>query len=248
MRDLGETIVAVALVLAILGTIFEGVGYNESLPIVTSTQSYTSTTTGVSTIISTRSTVMYVVSTNVLYTERFYLIDQKLCYYAFRVLNLTKGLVYVSVTAANGAPITLWILSQDDYVRWTGSGAICVAPAPSDGGLAVSPSGVQVPSSGTYYFLFTSPGDTRYTQTPIAPAVTLNVYNIQQIQITMMVKNVNSSTETAFSTGAVTYVAEPVGYGLIFYLGNGLIIAAIVALVISTVAKRPRSRKRRQLT
>ena len=245
MRDLGEAIIALALVLAILGTVFEGVGYNQTPLIVTSTQSYTSTTTGVSTIVRTRSTLMNVVSTNLLYTDRFFLVDQKLCFYGFRVLNLTKGLVYVSITVANGAPITLWILSQDDYVRWTGSGAICVAPAPSDGALAVSPNGVQVPSSGPYYFLFMSPGDTRYTQTPIAPAVTLNVYSIQQSQITMIVKNVNSSTETAFSTGAVTYIAEPVGYDVIFYLGNGLIVAAVVALVISTVAKRPRSRSGR---
>ena len=248
MRNLGETIVALALVLAILGTIFEGIGYNASMPIVTSTQSYTSTTTGVSTIISTTSSVANVVSTNMLDTDRFSLVDEKLCYYDFRVVNLTKGQVHVTVTGANGANVSFWILSPDDYARWKGSGATCVGPAPSEGGLEVSPSGVEVPSSGPYYFLFLSPGDTRYTQTPVAPLVTLNVYIIQQSQITMMIKNVNSSTETTFSTGAVTYIAKPVGYGLIFYLGNGLIVAAVVALVISTRAKRPHSRTGRQFT
>jgi hypothetical protein len=248
MRNLGEAIVALALVLAILGTIFEGVGYNQSLPIVTSTQSYTSTTTVVNTIISTTSSVANVVSTNVLDTERFYLVDEKLCYYDFRVVNLTKSQVQVTVTGANGANVTFWILSPDDYARWMGSGATCVGPAPSEGGLQVSPSGVQVPSSGLYYFLFMSPGDTKYTQTPVAPLVTFSVYSIQQSQITMMMKKVNSSTETAFSTGSVTYIAEPVGYGLIFYLGTGLIVAAVVALVISTRVKRSRSRSGRQFT
>ncbi len=247
MRNLGDAIVALALVLAILGTIFEGIGYNESLPIVTltSTRSYTSTTTGVSTIISTTSSVMNVVSTNALYTARFFLLDEKLCYYDFRVVNLTKGQVYVTVTGA-----TFWILSPDDYVRWMGRGGTCLGPAPSEGGLEVSPGGVEVPSSGPYYFVFLSQGDTKYSQSPIAPLVTISVYSIQQSQITRIVKNVNYSTEeTAFSTGTVAYIAEPVGYGLIFYLGNGLIVAAVVALVISsTSAKRSRSRSGRQFT
>ena len=243
MRDLGDAIVALALVLAILGTVFEGIGYNENPQILTltSTQSDTSLTTGVSTF--TRTTSMNVVTTNVIDTERFFLIDEKLCFYDFRIVNLTKGQVQVTVTGAS-----FWILTPNDYVRWMSSGATCVNPAPSEG-LGVSPSGVQVPSSGPYYFVFLSQGDTRYTQTPIAPLVTLNVYSIQQSQITMMMKNANSSTEETTLSTTVTYIAKPVGYGLIFYLGNGLIIAAVVALVISsTSAKRSRTRSRRQFT
>jgi hypothetical protein len=245
MRDLGETIVALALVLAILGTTFEALGYNASLPIVTltSTQSYTGTNTEVGTITSTTSYVTNLVSTKTLYTTGFFLPDEKLCFYDFRVLNLTKGQLNVAVSGA-----ALWILSADDYVRWIGRGGTCLNPTQSDGSLTVIAGRVDVPSSGPYYFILLSQGDVRYSQTPIAPLVTISVSSLQQSQTTITVKNTKYSTEQiTFSARNVTRILKPVGYGLTFYLGNGLIVAAVVALAISTINdKRSRPRSGRQ--
>ena len=183
---------------------------------------------------------MSLVSTNVLYTAGFFLVDQKFCYSDFRVVNLTQGKLFAAISGAE-----LWVLSPANYTRWVNKGDPCATPTSSDGGLKVSSSGVDIPSNGPYYFVFLSQGDTRYTQAPIAPFVNVRVYNMQESRTAVIIKNTNYSTETTSFSTTVTYTAKPDSFGPIFSLGNLLYVAGIVGLVIGGIAdKLPRYRSR----
>ena len=236
MRPLGA-IVALALVLVALGASLSFSGYNESLQIMTSTEtrSYTATLTRTIVLTSTESFVTKTTSANDLrnwiYLSRILpAAGQKYCYYDFRVLNLTKGQVHVTVAGA-----VFWVLSPGDYERWVGRGT-CEDAALFEGGLKVPANGlVEVPASGPYYFVFLSP-----SQLSSPPLILLTVNSIWEGQVTVTIGRTSYlMQQTAFPTRTVTLSTQPAGFGLIFYMGTGLIVVAGVALAIGGMkAKR----------
>lgn len=228
------------IVLAVLGAGLSYLGYSESLGTLAVTASQPITATSTMTVASTsvESTVMTTSGTSWILQDE--LIDiqagrtQVYCgAYELRDAYLEAGQVHVSYhTDSTYHNVDFWMLTEDDYTRWSNSPTCEKVLAFKGTVTKISRSGyeftTEIGSAGTYYFVFMN--ENRF---PIT--VTLNVdAGLQTSEVTL------TKATTVYSTQVSPYVTEkiivstrPVGFGLLFYAGIGLIAVAVIALAIS---------------
>lgn len=236
----GSLILVFMIVLAVLGAGLSYLGYSESLGTlsVTARQPVTATSTMTVASISVESTVMTTSGTSWILQDE--LIDlqagttQKYCgWHDARYADLEAGQVHVSYhTESTYHPVDFWMLTGDDWTRWSHL-PYCEQVLAFQGIVTkISRSGyeftTEIGSAGTYYFVFMN--ENRF---PIT--VTLNVdAGLQTSEVTLTKATTVYSTQVSpYVTEKVTVSTRPVGFGLLFYAGIGLIAVAVIALVIS---------------
>jgi hypothetical protein len=228
------------IVLAVLGAGLSYLGYNESLGTLTVTTSQPITATSTMTVASTseESTVMTTSGTSWILQDE--LIDiqagrtQVYCgAYELRHAYLEAGQVHVSYqTESTYHNVDFWMLTEDQWTRWSNSPTCQKVLAFKGTVTKISRSGyeftTEIGSAGTYYFVFMN--ENRY---PIT--VTLNVdAGLQTSEVTLTRATTVYSTQVSpYVTEKVTVSTRPVGFGLLFYAGIGLIAVAVIALAIS---------------
>jgi hypothetical protein len=154
-------------------------------------------------------------------------------YYQSRHAYLEAGQVHVSYhTDSTYHPVDFWMLTGDDWTRWSNL-AHCEQVLAFKGVVTkIGRSGYEfttgIGSAGVYYFVFMN--ENRY---PIT--VTLNVdAELQTSEVTLTKATTVYSTQVSpYVTEKVTVSTRPVGFGLLFYAGIGLIAVAVIALAIS---------------
>jgi hypothetical protein len=243
---IGSLLVILAVVLAVLGAGLSYSGYNESLRVstVTSTQSYTSTST--KTIASTRTETSVITSSSIVS-----ILDQvidipgikgtKYCgYYDSVSSTIDAGKVNVSFNS-DGGRVSFWMLTEDGWKQWTARRSegceINVVSKMYKPNSVSYESTTNIPATATYYFVFLN-----MNNGPVS--ITLHVDGgVQTNVLTKTKEQVQYSTqESPFVTEAVSFSTTPVGLGLLFYSGIGLIIVAGVVLAVSRIksaAPRP---------
>ena len=228
------------IVLAVLGAGLSYLGYNESLGTLTVTTSQPITATSTMTVASTseESTVMTTSGTSWILQDE--LIDiqagrtQVYCgAYELRHAYLEAGQAHVSYqTESTYHNVDFWMLTEDQWTRWSNSPTCQKVLAFKGTVTKISRSGyeftTEIGSAGTYYFVFMN--ENRY---PIT--VTLNVdAGLQTSEVTLTRATTVYSTQVSpYVTEKVTVSTRPVGFGLLFYAGIGLIAVAVIALAIS---------------
>ena len=146
---------------------------------------------------------------------------------------LEAGQVHVSYhTDSTYRPVDFWMMNEDDYTRWSNLRYCSQVLAFQGIVTKISRSGYEfttgIGSAGVYYFVFMN--ENRY---PIT--VTLNVdAGLQASEVTLTKATTVYSTQVSpYVTEKVTVSTRPVGFGLLFYAGIGLIAVAVIALAIS---------------
>ena len=236
----GSLILVFMIVLAVLGAGLSYLGYNESLGTLTVTASQPITATSTMTVASTseESTVMTTSGTNWVLQDEVINIPagttQAYCgYYDALHAPLEAGQVHVSYhTESTYHPVDFWMLTEDQWTRWSHL-PYCQDILAFQGTVTkMSRSGyeftTEIGSAGTYYFAFMN--ENRY---PIT--VTLNVdAGLQTSEATLTTATTVYSTQISpYVTEETTVSTRPVGFGLLFYAGIGLIAVAVIALAIS---------------
>jgi hypothetical protein len=228
------------IVLAVLGAGLSYLGYDESLGTLTVTTSQLVTATSTMTVASTsvESTVMTTSGTSWILQDEVIDIQagttQKYCGYTVsRHVSLETGQVHVSYsTDSKYHSVDFWMMNEDDYTRWSNLRYCSQLLAFKGTVTKISRSGyeftTEIGSAGTYYFAFMN--ENRY---PIT--VTLNVdAGLQTSEVTLTKATTVYSTQVSpYVTEKVTVSTRPVGLGLLFYAGIGLIAVAVIALAIS---------------
>ena len=240
---IGRMLVMLAVVLAVVGAGLSYSGYNESPQVVTVTSSQPITATSTMTIASTSRELVVMTTSSAKWILQDEVIDvpaptQVYCgYIDSRHVYLEAGQVHVSYhTDSAYHAVDFWMMNDDDYTRWNnipscyelrnfrGMRKPFVAKLGSSGDEFTT----EVSSAGVYYFAFMN--ENRY---PIT--VTLNVdAGLQTSEVTLTKATTVYSTQVSpYVTEKVTVSTRPVGFGLLFYAGIGLIAVAVVALAIS---------------
>jgi len=229
-----------ALVLAVLGAGLSYSGYNESLRTLTATTSQPITATSTVTVASTSRELILMTTSSMRWIMQDELIDipagttQKYCgYTASRHVYLEAGQAHISYqTESIYHHVDFWMLTEDQWTRWSNL-PYCEQLLAFQGIVTkISRSGyeftTEIGSAGTYYFAFMN--ENRY---PIT--VTLNVdAGLQTSEVTLTKATTVYSTQVSpYVTEKVTVSTRPVGFGLLFYAGIGLIAVAVIALAIS---------------
>ena len=236
----GSLILVFLIVLAVLGAGLSYLGYNESLGTlaVTTSQPITATSTMTVATTSEESTVMTTSGTSWILQDEVIDIPagttQKYCGYTdYRYTYLEAGQVHVSYqTESTYHPVDFWMLTEDQWARWSNLHYCSELLAFQGTVTKISRSGyeftTEIHSAGTYYFVFMN--ENRY---PIT--VTLNVdAGMQTSEVTLTKATTVYSTQVSpYVTEKVTISTRPVGFGLLFYAGIGLIALAVIALAIS---------------
>ena len=239
----GRVFVMLAVVLAVVGAGLSYSGYNESLQIltVTSTQQTTVTSPRTVSTVSREFVLMTTSSANWILQDEVIDIpaatEPHCGYIDTRYLSLDAGQVHVSYhTDSTDRRVDFWMMNDDDYTKWfnirfcqelrtfQGIRKPFVAKLDSSGYEFTT----EVPSAGVYYFAFMN--EHKY---PIT--VTLNLdAGLQTSEVTLTKATTIYSTQVSpYVTETVTVSTRPVGFGLLFYAGIGLIAVAVIALVIS---------------
>jgi hypothetical protein len=228
------------IVLAVLGAGLSYLGYSESLGTLTVTARQSVTATSTMTVASTsrESTVMTTSGTSWIMQDEVIDIPagttQKYCgYWSARHAYLEAGQAHVSYqTESTYHPVDFWMLTEDQWTRWSNL-AYCSQILAFKGTVTkISKSGyeftTEIGSAGVYYFVFMN--ENRY---PIT--VTLNVdAGLQTSEVTLTKATTVYSTQVSpYVTEKATVSTHPVGLGLLFYAGIGLIAVAVIALAIS---------------
>jgi hypothetical protein len=228
------------IVLAVLGAGLSYLGYNESLGILAVTASQPITATSTMTVASTsvESTVMTTSGTSWILQDEVIDIPagttQVYCgYTASRHVYLETGQVHVSYrTDSTYHNVDFWMLTEDQWTRWSNLRYCSQLLAFQGTVTKMSRSGYEfttkIGSAGTYYFVFMN--ENRF---PIT--VTLNVdAGLQTSEVTLTKATTVYSTQVSpYVTEKITVSTRPVGFGLLFYAGIGLIAVAVIALAIS---------------
>ena len=227
------------IVLAVLGAGLSYLGYNESLGTLTVTTSQPITATSTMTVASTSRELVVMTTSGTSWILQDELIDlpattQKYCgYWSAHSAYLEAGQVHVSYhTESTYHQVDFWMLTGDDWTRWSNL-RYCEQHLAFQGIVTkISRNGyeftTEIGSAGTYYFVFNN--ENRY---PIT--VTLNVdAGLQTSEVTLTKATTVYSTQVSpYVTEKVTVSTRPVGFGLLFYAGIGLIAVAVIALAIS---------------
>jgi hypothetical protein len=235
----GSLILVFMIVLAVLGAGLSYLGYNESLGTLTVTTSQPITATSTKTIASTseESTVMTTSGTSWILQDELFdfpATGQHYCgYWSGHPAYLEAGQVHVSYhTESTYHPVDFWMLTGDDWTRWSNL-RYCEQFLAFQGIVTkMSRSGseftTEIGSAGTYYFVFMNENNYPIT-------VTLNVdAGLQTSEVTLTKATTVYSTQVSpYVTEKVTVSTRPVGFGLLFYAGIGLIAVAVIALAIS---------------
>ena len=234
---IGSLLVILAVVLAVLGAGLSYSGYNESLRVstLTSTQSYTSTST--KTIASTRTETSVITSSSIVS-----ILDQVIdirgiegtiyCgYYDSVSSSIDAGMVNVSFNS-DGGRVSFWMLTEDSYRQWTarrseGCQINAVSKMYKPDSVSYE-STTNIPATATYYFVFLNENND-----PVS--ITLHVDGGMHTEVlTTTREQVDYLTQaTPFVTETVSFSTHPVGLGLLFYSGIGLIIVAGIVLAVS---------------
>jgi hypothetical protein len=150
-----------------------------------------------------------------------------------RHVSLEAGQVHVSYhTESTYHNVDFWMLTEDQATRWSNLVHCSQVLAFQGTVTKISRSGyeftTEIGSAGTYYFVFMN--ENRF---PIT--VTLNVdAGLQTSEVTLTRATTVYSTQVSpYVTEKVTVSTRPVGFGLLFYAGIGLIAVAVIALAIS---------------
>ncbi len=240
----GSLILVFMIVLAVLGAGLSYLGYSESLGTLAVTASQPITVTSTMTVASTsvESTVMRTSGTSWILQDEIIDIPagrtQVYCgYYQPRYVYLEAGRVHVSYhTDSTYHTVDFWMLTEDDWTRWSNSPTCEQILAFKGTVTKISRSGyeftTEIATAGTYYFVFMN--ENRY---PIT--VTLNVdAGLQTSEVTLTKATTVYSTQVSpYVTEKVTVSTRPVGFGLLFYAGIGLIAVAAIALAISRMKR-----------
>ena len=236
-------LVGLAIILAVLGAGLSYSGYNGSQVLtVTSSQPMTATSTVTVASTSSELVLMTTSSMNWILQDEVIAIPagqtQVYCGYTdSRHVYLETGQVHVSYsTESEYHHVDFWMMNEDDYTRWSNlrhcsdilSYQSTSRPFVAKLGRSGYEFTTEIGSAGTYYFAFMN-------ENRFAITVTLNVdAGMQTSEVTLTKATTVYSTQVSpYVTEKVTVSTRPVGFGLLFYAGIGLIAVAVIALVIS---------------
>jgi len=236
--------VMLAVVLAVVGAGLSYSGYNESLQVltVTSTQQTTVTSPRTVSTVSREFVLMTTSSTNWILQDEIIDIPagttQVYCgYTASRHVSLESGQVRVSYsTESEYHHVNFWMMNEDDYTRWSNlrycEQLLAFRGIATKMGRSGYEFTTEIGSAGTYYFAFMN-------ENRFAITVTLNVdAGMQTSEVTLTKATTVYSTQVSpYVTEKVTVGTHPVGFGLLFYAGIGLIAVAAVVLAASRMGK-----------
>jgi hypothetical protein len=240
----GSLLVILALALGVLGAGLSYSGYNESLSIqtVTSTQSYTSTSTKIIASTRTESSIITTSSTLSILDQTLDISGikgTKYCgYYDYVSSTLEEGKVNVSYRSEGGR-VDFWMLTESQFTAFEARRS-CEPDVHSKMFKPNSASyefTADIPATATYYFAFLNKNNG-----PVS--VTLHVDGgIHSSVLTKTKEQVEYSTQASpFVTETVSLSSRPAGFGLLFYSGIGLVIAAGIVLAVGRMkgaAPRP---------
>ena len=233
-------------------------GYNESQQVTTSTSTYTSltTSTGVVTLVSTATHVVTtfsvpsiyrqnVTSLQGLFTWRFP--DEHLMYVLCSSkefdFHVDEGQLHISYNVTTdskigGGAVDFWLLNDEELHEMAGINASCtmqhrIMGIVHDFRSSGYNSTVDIPSSGTYHIVFINPNTNEAT-------VTLNVdYISPSTAVTMTEVRTEYSTQTSMiTTEMMKPVSQPVGLGMPFFSGIGLVAVAVIAIAVAMKRRR----------
>jgi len=237
---IGSLLVILAIVLGVLGAGLSYSGYNESLRVQTVTNTQTYTTTSTNTMASTRTeTIVITTSSTLSILDQTLALpgikDKRYCgYYDYVSSTLEAGKVNVSYRS-DGGPVDFWMLSEDGFKAFEARRSCEVDVVRIAEKLRSSSYEFtkDIRATATYYFAFLNKNNG-----PVS--ITLHVDGGMQTNVLTKTKEqVQYSTQgSPFVTETVSFSTTPVGLGLLFYSGIGLIVVAGVILFVG-LRKRP---------
>jgi hypothetical protein len=239
---IGGLLVILAIVLGVLGAGLSYSGYSESLheQTVTSTQTYAGTTT--KTIAST-STETFVVTSS----SELAILDQDIVIdgigngpwagmWDYAMATLDVGKVNVGFSADN--EVDFYMFTEDQFKQWEAKRFVenpaFVNKLAHERGTSYQFT-KDMQTGGTYYFVFENKN-----KGPVS--ITLHVdAGMRTDVLTETREHVQYSTQTnPFVTETVSSSTQPVGLGLLFYSGIGLLVVAAVVIAFSRMKSVPR--------
>ena len=236
-------ILVVMMVLAVLGAGLTFLGYNESLQLltVTNTQPFTTTSTRTLSSVSTETRVMTTSGSESIVDTTIDLMGEgttgRHCYWGYSRVYVDAGQVHVSYDSPDGV-VDFWILDEKGFTAYDAK-IYCeelreVAGIVHKFGLRNYETTVTIPSSGTYYVMFLNSN-----KQDVSVSVRMDTI-AQQTVVTKTVKSTYYSTEQSpVVTERVSVNTERVPLGVMFYGGIGLLVIAVVVLVSSMMRRKP---------
>ena len=252
----------VFIAVAVLGGGLSLTGYNESQQVTTSTSTYTSVTTSTGAITLASTAIRLVTTSNVVWIYHQDVSTVKglglgllqpsltpvtLCYTEAYDFHVNEGQLHISynvttppTTKIGGGRVDFWLLNDEELHELNSieaSGVSCtlehrVIGIADDFFSSGYDSTVDIPSSGTYHIVFinTNPNDA---------IITLNVDYISPLTaVTMTEVHTEYSTQTnTITTEMMKPVSQPVGLGMPFYSGIGLVAVAVIAIAVALKRK-----------
>jgi len=224
-------------VIAVVGGGLSLTGYNESQQVTTSTSTYTS-------VVTLTSTASHVITTSLvrsIYHQKWSSLNgsQWLCLgETFDLGHLDGGQLHISYNASTlwkgdygVGLVNFWLLDDQGLTQW-GRHNCDEGRAGFPAGIAYNfdsssyDSTVDIPSSGNYHIIFLDP-------TIIPMQVTLNV---DYISPPTAVTTYSTRTSTV-TTQMMKPVSQPVGLGIPFFSGIGLVAVAVIAIAAAVRRK-----------
>ena len=244
--------------IAVVGGGLSLTGYNESQQLTTSTSTYTSvtTSTGVVTLTSaatrvvTTSTVLWVYHQDVTKLQGLGLgiipgsgNTVTLCYTQEYDFHVDEGQLRISYNVTTDAPfgvgaVDFWLINDEGLHELASITNSCmdqrrVMGIAHDFRSSAYDSTVDIPSSGTYHIVFINNGHNDAT-------ITLNVDYISPLTAATMTEvHTEYSTQTStITTEMMKRVSQPVGLGMLFFSGIGLLAVAVIAIAVAMKRRR----------
>ncbi len=247
---IGRLLIILAITVVIVGSGLSFLGYQESLQLVTTTNTLTKSqiATGTSTAVIAATSTEYVVTTSVgqLWVLQDEVVDleakdpTKYCGTIDSVsAYIDAGQVHVSYESNTG--VSFWMLDEKGYGRWTNerscSGLLAFKGIVTKLHLVRSDFTINVASGGDYYFAFLNEG-------ALPAHITLNVdQGVRSTQSTLtMFRTVYSTRENPYTKTEVLvktdFTTHSAGLGSFFFLGVGILSVGVLIAIFSRISMR----------
>jgi hypothetical protein len=249
---IGSMLVIVVVVLAVLGAGLSYSGYNESLRVLTLTNTQSFTGTSTKTVVSTRTqyvTITTGVTTPVL--DRFFSISapsKGRCNAVYVDATLDAGKVHVSFHSEGGPPyggaVYFWLLTNDEWLIWqreSHNEGFCETISYDGNSISEKPFNIdssnspyefvaEIPTTAKYYFVFLNKYMTCCGSSDVSVAVHIDA--IETRILTTVNEEIGYMTEaTPFVAETTIFTTQPAGFGPVFYVGIGFLVAGVAVVI-----------------
>jgi len=150
--------------------------------------------------------------------------------------TLDAGTIYMSISTTGNVSVDFWMLNTEQWLAWraltTCSGYRATPGIVSRFAVSHWESTVNVPSTGVYYFVFLNSN-----QYPVSISFTFTAPHF--VQATVVLGSTSYATQSStWRTLMLATTQQPVGLGVIFYLGAVFLVIGVATLVLSYVRSR----------